>query len=763
MGAVCVVVAAVVRFGVLDNLGDSVPYITFYPAVIIAVLWGGRTAGLAATLLSPLVVYFAFAFKEPAFFNALQQEGMAVFVISGVVISQLSKMLARKRTRELYASELASLKMRHAEEVARAMVRIEAGERRFQSVFNNSPTGMVAVDAKTSFILHANPVAQKMYGYTEAEMRTKCINDLTYPDDIPESDERNRRLANGEQETAFVEKRYLRKDGSHFWGQVSIATIKGADGKAEFFIGSVIDITRQKEEALRAEYINKLNDAIVGGSLMGIAVYRADGPCVMANSSYAGMIGATVPQVREQNFRTSESWKRNGLLPMAQAVLQTGITVRRDVEGITSFGRKVAIDVVFMSIRSSDTQYLVVMTNDVLARIEAERAMKHSVELLEEKEMAKTRFLAAAGHDLRQPLAAANLLIDALKLTPLAPKQEQVVGLIDHAMRDFSGLLDALLNISKLDAGLIVPRRSTFNVVELFNSVEQSFAHLAREKGLGFRVYFPLQQRLAVHSDYALIYAVMMNLVGNAVKFTSSGSVLVSARRRGERVYFQVWDTGEGIGEEVIARIFDEFYQVDNPSRDRNKGLGLGLSIVKRTLGLLGSEIECHSRVGRGSVFGFYLPMAKEPPGMPPFYGIEAALGHPAANAHFARGKNFVVVENDRRVGQAIAQLLEGMGGAVHYFENAEQALRHAHIDHADYYISDYMLGGDLNGIEFLDRLAGRGKRDIKAVVLTGDTSSEFVRRAAKCDWPVLYKPVNASQLVRALAGAGQDADRHEA
>ncbi len=351
----------------------------------------------------------------------------------------------------------------------------------------------------------------------------------------------------------------------------------------------------------------------------------------------------------------------------------------------------------------SGISHLLLIIHDVSERVEAKRALTDSMRQLEDKELAKTRFLAAAGHDLRQPVAAANLFIDALKLTEPTSRQEAIIQRLDQSMSTFNGLLDALLNVSKLDAGMIVPEPAPIHVAELFNWLEHNFAPTAGEKQLRFRLYFPVREDFAVHSDVGLVKSVLMNLVSNAIRFTSKGSIMISARPRGNTVLFQVWDSGIGIAEDHLGRIFDEFYQVDNPQRDRTSGLGLGLSIAKRALSLLGGKIRCRSRLGHGSVFEFSLPLVSAVHTNQPSLTASAQAG--VINETFAQGKRFILVEDDTLVAQAMINWLEGMGGDVICFHKAEDALRHAHVDHADYYIADYMLGGTLNGIQFLNLL----------------------------------------------------------
>ena len=260
---------------------------------------------------------------------------------------------------------------------------------------------------------------------------------------------------------------------------------------------------------------------------------------------------------------------------------------------------------------ANDLAYGILTLRIRVERDAADRALKESIRKLEEKELAKTRFLAAAGHDLRQPLAAANLFIDALKIAKTPEDLKQIFQRLDQSMAAFTDLLNSLLDVSKLDAGIIKPEFTPIDVAELFVWLEQNYSPVAYDKKLGFRLFFPMKERLVVEADIGLLNSVLMNLVSNAIKFTSKGTVLISARRRGDYVLFQIWDTGVGIAEEHIPYIFDEFYQANNPQRDRTRGFGLGLSIAQRAIAILGGKITCRSSIGQGSIFGFSLPLIK--------------------------------------------------------------------------------------------------------------------------------------------------------
>jgi PAS domain S-box-containing protein len=369
---------------------------------------------------------------------------------------------------------------------------------------------------------------------------------------------------------------------------------------------------------------------------------------------------------------------------------------------------------------------------------------------IQRKEFAKSRFLAAAGHDLRQPLAAANLFIDALRLTYPSEKQNLLISRLDQAMSNFNGLLNALLDVSRLDGGMIKPEYTLVPIVDLFSWIEQTFAPAAGKKQLRFKLQFPMKDSLAIRTDIGLLKSVLQNLITNSIKFTAKGGILVSARRRDKQLLFQVWDTGIGISTEHINHIFDEFYQVNNPHRDRTQGLGLGLYIAKRTLALFEGDVRCHSKVGRGTVFEFLVPwtdlLHEELPA-----GTDLLLNQ-NAQIEFVRGKTFIVVEDDLLVAEALCGALESTGAKVKVFGKAEEALSAAHSEPADFFIVDYMLEGKLSGIQFLNQLSQALMKPVKGIIVSGDTSTAFAREIEKSIWPVIYKPVNLSQIITRLS-----------
>lgn len=529
-----------------------------------------------------------------------------------------------------------------------------------------------------------------------------------------------------------------------------------AQGKRIYGTGSAQDITerRQIEDTLRMERDQRQRYLDTTMALM-VELNRA-GEIVMINHAAAGLLGYAPEELQGRNWFETCLPQPEGndvVLPFFRKIVSGETELPDSFENPVRCRDGSLRDIAWKStpIAAPGGEIAGVLSSglDITERKKNEVAQMNMLRQLEEKELAKTRFLAAAGHDLRQPVAAANLFLDTLKLASPTPPQRKLIEQLGQSMKIFSNQLARLLNISKFDAGLIKPDIRAFDLAEVFDSVEQNFARPAQEKQLRFVSRLPKHRRLIVSTDTGLLESALMNLVSNAVKFTPRGGILVCARPRGDSVLLQVWDTGIGIAEADIPRIFEEFFQVDNPQRNRNAGLGLGLSIGQRAVNLLGSRITCRSRPGRGSVFEFSLPLHRgqeEPKALQD----GAASPRPADDSLF-RGKYVVVLEDDELVAGAQLCLLQGSGARVRHYHDAEEALAHRDELDADYFIVDYSLGRGLTGYEFLQTLQRDRQMPIRAVILTGETSSAFVSRLSDCPWPILYKPAGLSQLLTAL------------
>jgi signal transduction histidine kinase/ActR/RegA family two-component response regulator len=355
---------------------------------------------------------------------------------------------------------------------------------------------------------------------------------------------------------------------------------------------------------------------------------------------------------------------------------------------------------------------------------------------------AKSRFLAAASHDLRQPMHALGLFVTQLNNRIKDPENRHLTGRIEAAVTALQGLLDALLDVSRLDAGVVTANFTDFQVSTVLDRIETAFAPDATDRGLHFRAK---HCRLAVHSDPVLLERILINLVANALRYTERGGILVGCRRRGDRVRIEVWDSGVGIAPEHQQAIFQEFYQVGNPERDRTKGLGLGLSIAARLARLLGGRIDVRSHPGRGSVFAVEVPRAAARPEVSPVQttaGVEELL----------KDASVLVVDDDALVCEALAGLMTQWGCRVMTVANGDQALEQVaqSARPPDAVLCDYRLPGEETGSTVIRRLRERLGPALPVALITGDTAPDTLREAKETGVPLLHKPVQPARL-RAL------------
>jgi signal transduction histidine kinase/CheY-like chemotaxis protein len=373
------------------------------------------------------------------------------------------------------------------------------------------------------------------------------------------------------------------------------------------------------------------------------------------------------------------------------------------------------------------------------------KQLEEARDIAEQANQSKSRFLAAASHDLRQPMQAISLFTYSLSRTDLSVEQQNISRYLTESTDALGELLNVLLDISKLDAGAVKLTPEAIRVDVLVSKIETGFSALVAAKSLRFKLSFPFGDMVVI-TDGQLVMRLLGNLIDNAIKYTEQGGILVAVRRRGNRALIQVWDTGIGISAENVGIVFDEYVQIGNSERDRTKGLGLGLAIGKRIAKLLGTALVCRSRPGKGSVFEFSIPLAPSVEN-----GASIQINSPAeSDGAKLAGRRIALIEDDLMVGAATKLALESYGITVTQYTTAEEALEDSAITHADFYISDLRLPG-MSGFELLDAIQQRSATPIKALILTGDTSADRITEMQSAGWPVLFKPVSLSKLISAI------------
>jgi len=367
-------------------------------------------------------------------------------------------------------------------------------------------------------------------------------------------------------------------------------------------------------------------------------------------------------------------------------------------------------------------------------------------EAAEAANLAKSRFLAVASHDLRQPMHALNLYVGSISALDLSERARALLGNVRQCGEAMDKMFRALLDVSRLDAGTVLAETRAFYIASLLERLRVEFEPQARAKGLQLRV---VSCSATVHSDPSLVERILRNLVANAITHTHQGKVLIGCRRMKGRLRVAVYDSGPGIPVEHQAAVFEEFYQVGNPERDRSKGLGLGLAICARLAKLLATPITLQSLPGKGAMFAVDLPRVRKVDG-------EQVVAHAMPNTwrNDLSGTFIVVVDDEATILDATRVLLETWGCMVVTATSGAEAIERLGTSTRvpDVLVCDYRLRKHEDGIAVIDTLRAEFNEEIPAVLVTGDTGPERIREIEASGLLVLHKPLREEQLRAALS-----------
>jgi len=374
-------------------------------------------------------------------------------------------------------------------------------------------------------------------------------------------------------------------------------------------------------------------------------------------------------------------------------------------------------------------------------RIESE--LREAYRRAEKADRAKTHFLAAASHDLRQPLQAIAMFTAALKTQTDHEGVAAIASRIQECIGAANEILGALLDVSRLDAGVLVPQPRDFLICDFLETIEIEFAPQAEAQGLDLRV---LSSAVVVRTDPGLLNRIVSNLVANAIRYTKKGRILVGCRRRGDRLRLEVWDTGKGIEPEVTERIFEEFFQAGNPERDRRRGLGLGLAIVQRLSRRLQLPVEVHSQPGAGSVFSVEIPLAVNQDFLG---GDKTSVPQPSA----VSGRKILVIDDDPVQLEAMSMLLGRWDCQVVTASEIAEARDAVTNDGwpPDAILADYRLRAEETGSDAINAVRQAVGIEIPGIIVTGDSEPARLMQAAGSGFRLLAKPVDPDELLESL------------
>ena len=378
---------------------------------------------------------------------------------------------------------------------------------------------------------------------------------------------------------------------------------------------------------------------------------------------------------------------------------------------------------------------------DLTELIETQNQLKSAIKYADQTNKHKSQFLASASHDLRQPMQALNMFVDALSNEELSPKQSNLVSKISASAEALRDLLDNLLDISKLDSGKVENQPTGFYIGDLIKQIAEEYIDIAAQKNIELRY---IETNKKVFADPIHVERIIRNLINNAIKYTNSGKILIGGRVRNRLYTIYVVDTGIGIPKDKLKTVFDEFFQINNPSRDKNKGVGLGLSIVKRLTSLIGTSIDINSVEERGTSFNFSIPLAKN---SPTIKSIKYKNYQELKDEY--RYLNIIIIDDDKEIRLALKAALSSTFENIYTCSNGPEALRSITLNNKipDIIISDYRLEDGEIGTDVIDAIRGKADKFIPAIILTADKTPQIATSAKTKKYLVVPKPVTSTTL----------------
>jgi two-component system, sensor histidine kinase len=525
----------------------------------------------------------------------------------------------------------------------------------------------------------------------------------------------------------------------------------------------VNDFTGRKlaEEALHASRLRL--EAALSSMTDAVFITDADGRFVDFNDAFATFHRfknkSECPKTIAEYPEFLEMWMPDGaLVPLDMWLVPRALRgdIATDIEYVVrrkDTGETWAGGYSFAPIRDENGSIVgsVVSGRDITERKRAQEALRAREKLEQARDSAvranesKSRFLNAASHDLRQPLQAIELLNATLRRLVTDKNTIEVLSQQDQAIDAMSRLLNALLDISKLESGAVNPRPINFALDDVLDELRTEFASLAAQKGLRFEVEMAGH---TVYSDPSLVGQILRNLLSNAVKYTHEGSVRLRCVSEAAQVCIDVIDTGPGIPADQLPYIYDDFYQVGVPANSTRDGYGLGLSIVKHLVKLLSLELNARSDTGRGSIFSLLLPTSSSQD----LTAHRALVASPVSRVRPIGDPHVLLVEDNSSVQRAMCRLLELEGYRATPVASLSEALQHIEKgNHIDLLICDYHLSGGESGTQVIAALRGILGASLPALLTTGDTSSAIKHVPDDPYLRFTTKPIKADELLTLL------------
>ena len=527
-----------------------------------------------------------------------------------------------------------------------------------------------------------------------------------------------------------------------------LAPMRGEDGVIIGLIASAVDITERQrltEERFQA-FLDVSPDALVlvnADGTIGSVSIEAEG---LFGYSREELIGQRVEWLMPERYRAEHREHRESYFTNPRRRL---MGTDLEIYGLTKDGQEIPLEVSLSPMAMPHGLMTLAAVRDITQRKRAEQAMRLAKEEAVSANARKSRFIAAASHDLRQPLQTMALLGGVLAKTVKDEASRNAVEQLRETCEAMGEIINSLLDLDRLDSGRMEPDITAFPVEQVLKRLRSQFAYAAMERRLELRA---VSSSAIAWSDPHRLERLIGNLLSNAIKYTEPGGrVLIGCRWRGSNLRIEVWDTGIGMPEDQLDGVFEEYRRLDpTGSREPVSGVGLGLTIVKRLSELLQHRIEVRSTPGRGSMFSVEVPLARTIKS-----GREQRkIGSGDTSSNSKPQISVLLVEDEAGPRESLRLLLELNGYAVHAVATANEALDHDSYAFAPrLVIADNQLGVDMTGLQLIQRLRGMTKWDFPAIVMTGDSSSETREAVESAGCRYETKPVNANHLLSVIGG----------
>jgi protein-histidine pros-kinase len=607
-------------------------------------------------------------------------------------------------------------------------------------ILTSSIDAVLVVNSDGDIVL-ANRVAEKLFGYDEGELVGENVEILMpagFRGPHAEHRERYRKAPRSRPLVSGLSLKGQRKDGRTFDAEIALTPIQ--TDKGMLVSTTVRDISADDtSEAYFRNVLESAPDAMIIIDHFGKITVVNEQTEKMFGYTRRQLLGEEVEMLLPEDLRERHISHRAGFAANPQLRPMGG-----DLElfGRRSDGSLFPVEISLSPFTSASGAFISSVIRDVTSRKEMEEELIAARQAAERANKANTAFLAAASHDLRQPVQALALLNGALRRTVKDELSLEMIQSQQNSLDAMTNLLNSLLDISRLDAGKVEPEFEDFRIQRLIDRLHAEFSRQARQKGLQFEA--DACEQVVIRSDPNLLGEIIQNFVSNAIRYTDKGAVSLTCRAAGHELWIDVTDTGIGIDAAQLDEIFQEFHQIKNPGLE-TEGFGLGLAIVKRLAELLGHRIQVESSVGQGSTFSVCLPIVERRDETR--LESKGAADEPAA----ARGTGMILlVEDNPKVAKAWGLLLEAEGFRV---ATAESATEVAEVTRdldtpPDLIISDFHLVDGSTGVEAVEIVRIAFDREIPAFIVTGDTSKLVDEARSTTNCIIMNKPVNTDEML---------------